>query len=32
VNSVVRRDGKIIHRNTYRTNYVLWNGRIEIGR
>jgi vancomycin resistance protein YoaR len=32
VNRVVRRDGKIIHRNTYRTNYVLWNGRIEIGR
>jgi Uncharacterized vancomycin resistance protein len=23
--------GKVIHRDTYRTHYVLWNGRIEIG-
>ena len=26
------RHGRIIHRETYRTHYVLWNGRIEIGR
>lgn len=26
------RHGKIIHRETYRTHYALWNGRIEIGR
>ena len=32
VSRVVRRNGKVIHRDTYRTNYVLWNGRIEIGR
>jgi vancomycin resistance protein YoaR len=33
VTRVVRnRNGKVIHRNTYNTNYVLWNGRIEIGR
>jgi hypothetical protein len=32
VTRVVRRGGKVIHRDTYRTNYVLWNGRIEIGR
>jgi vancomycin resistance protein YoaR len=32
VTRVVRRNGKVIHRDTYRTNYVLWNGRIEIGR
>jgi len=24
--------GKIIHAETYRTHYVLWNGRIEIGQ
>jgi len=24
--------GKTIHAETYRTHYVLWNGRIEIGR
>jgi vancomycin resistance protein YoaR len=23
--------GKVIHRDTYRTHYVLWNGRIEVG-
>jgi hypothetical protein len=24
--------GRIIHHDTYRTHYVLWNGRIEVGR
>ena len=23
--------GRVIHSNTYRTHYVLWNGRIEVG-
>jgi vancomycin resistance protein YoaR len=32
VTRTVRRNGKVIHRETYRTHYVLWNGRIEIGR
>ena len=30
---VVRdRNGRIIHRETYRTHYVLWNGLVHIGR
>ena len=24
--------GRIIHRETYRTHYVLWNGIINVGR
>ena len=32
VTRVVRRNGKVIHRDTYRTHYVLWNGRVEVGR
>jgi len=24
--------GRILHAETYRTHYVLWNGRVEIGR
>jgi vancomycin resistance protein YoaR len=24
--------GRVIHRDTWRTHYMLWNGRIEIGR
>jgi hypothetical protein len=24
--------GKVIHNETFRTHYVLWNGRIEVGR
>ena len=27
-----RRAGRVIHSDTYRTHYVLWNGMIEIGR
>ena len=23
--------GKVIHRDTYRSHYILWNGRIEVG-
>ena len=23
--------GRVIHRNVYRTHYVLWNGRVEVG-
>jgi vancomycin resistance protein YoaR len=33
VTRVVRdRAGRVIHRETYRSDYTLWNGRIEIGR
>ena len=33
VSRVVRdRNGRIIHRETYRTHYVLWNGIIQVGR
>jgi vancomycin resistance protein YoaR len=33
VNRVVRdRNGRVIHSETFRTHYVLWNGIIEIGR
>jgi vancomycin resistance protein YoaR len=33
VTRVVRdRNGRILHRDTYRSHYTLWNGRIEIGR
>ena len=33
VTRVVRdRQGRIIHRDVYRSHYALWNGRIEIGR
>ena len=32
VTRVVRnRSGRVIHRETYRTHYTLWNGRIEVG-
>ena len=30
--AVVRNaNGRVIHSDTYRTHYVLWNGRIEVG-
>jgi vancomycin resistance protein YoaR len=32
VSRVVRKGGKVIHSETFRTHYVLWNGRIEVGR
>jgi hypothetical protein len=33
VSRVVRdRTGSVIHRETYGSDYTLWNGRIEIGR
>ncbi len=32
VSRVVRKGGKVIHSETYRTHYVLWNGRVEVGR
>jgi vancomycin resistance protein YoaR len=32
VTRVVRRNGHVIHSETYRTHYVLWNGIIQIGR
>jgi vancomycin resistance protein YoaR len=33
VTRVVRtRNGRVIHRETYRTHYTLWNGLIEVGR
>ena len=32
VTRVVRRNGAVIHRDTYRTHYVLWNGLVQIGR
>jgi vancomycin resistance protein YoaR len=33
VSRVVRsKSGRVLHRNTYVTNYVLWNGIVEIGR
>jgi vancomycin resistance protein YoaR len=33
VTRVVRSaSGKVIHRDVYRSHYVLWNGRIEVGR
>src|SRR4029077_4504225 len=33
VNRVVRnRSGRVIHSETFRTHYVLWNGIINIGR
>ena len=31
VSRVVRRGGKVIHSETYRTHYVLWNGVIQVG-
>ncbi len=32
VTRVVRNaKGRVIHRDVYRTHYVLWNGRIEVG-
>jgi vancomycin resistance protein YoaR len=32
VTRVVRnRNGRVIHRETYRSHYTLWNGRIEVG-
>ncbi len=30
--TVKAKSGRVLHRNTYVTNYTLWNGRIEIGR
>jgi hypothetical protein len=33
VTRVVRAsNGRVIHRDVYRSHYTLWNGRIEIGR
>ena len=32
VSRVVRKGGKVIHSDTYRTHYVLWNGVIQVGR
>ena len=32
VSRVVRKGGKVIHAETFRTHYVLWNGRVEVGR
>ena len=33
VGRVVRdRNGKVIHRDSFFTQYQLWNGRIEVGR
>jgi hypothetical protein len=33
VTRVVRdRNGRILHRDVYGSNYALWDGRIEIGR
>ena len=33
VTRVVRdRNGRVIHRDVYRSHYTLWNGRIEVGR
>jgi vancomycin resistance protein YoaR len=32
ITRVVRRDGRVLHRDTYASNYQLWNGRIEVGR
>ena len=32
VTRVVRKNGKVIHSETYRTHYVLWNGIIQVGR
>lgn len=32
VTRVVRRGGAILHRETYHTNYALWNGIINVGR
>ena len=33
VSRVVRnRNGQVIHRDTWRTHYVLWNGVIQVGR
>ena len=32
VTRVVRKNGKVIHSDTYRTHYVLWNGIIQVGR
>ena len=33
VSRVVRNaSGRVIHSETYRSNYALWNGRIEVGR
>ena len=31
VTRVVRRNGAVIHSETYRTHYVLWNGLVQIG-
>jgi hypothetical protein len=32
VTRVVRdANGRVIHQETYRSRYVLWNGRIEVG-
>ena len=32
VTRVVRRGGRIIHRDTWVSHYVLWNGVIQVGR
>ncbi len=32
VTRIVRKNGRVIHSDTYRTHYVLWNGIIQVGR
>ncbi|MGP1674649.1 MAG: VanW family protein, partial [Candidatus Limnocylindrales bacterium] len=32
VTRVVRRGGAVLHRETYHTNYALWNGIVNVGR
>ncbi len=32
VSRVVRKGGRVIHSETFRTHYVLWNGVIQVGR
>jgi vancomycin resistance protein YoaR len=32
VSRVVRKGGRVIHSDTFRTHYVLWNGIIQVGR
>jgi hypothetical protein len=33
VSRVVKdKHGRVLHRNTWRSNYVLWNGIIHVGR
>jgi hypothetical protein len=32
VSRVVRKGGRVIHSDLFRTHYVLWNGVIQVGR